>query len=69
MPFVPNSAKEERPSIKEKMELQYEKVLNNLLIKKENLTKTEQVKLFVILSNYLLTKTLNRMRTVVSRSY
>ena len=43
-------AKKEGPSIKEKMELLYEKVLNDLLKNQEKLTKTERVKLFVTLS-------------------
>tara|TARA_B100000768_G_C11132443_1_gene312376 strand:+ start:385 stop:600 length:216 start_codon:yes stop_codon:yes gene_type:complete len=59
MPFDPNSvkkagkkskrgpAKKEGPSIKEKMELLYEKVLDDLLINQKKLTKTERVKLFV----------------------
>ena len=69
MPFDPNSAKKagkkskrgpakkEGPSIKEKMELLYEKVLDDLLINQEKLTKTERVKLFVTLSNYIFPKT------------
>ena len=69
MPFDPNSAKKagkkskrgaakkEVPSIKEKMEMLYEKVLDDLLINQEKLTKTERVKLFVTLSNYILPKT------------
>ena len=69
MPFDPNSAKKagkkskrgpakkEGPSIKEKMELLYEKVLDDLLINQEKLTKTERVKLFVTLSNYIFSKT------------
>ena len=68
MPFNPNSAKKagkkskrgpakkEGPSIKEKMELIYEKVLDDLLINQEKLTKTERVKLFVTLSGYLFPK-------------
>jgi len=68
MPFNPNSAKKagkkskrgpakkEGPSIKEKMELLYEKVLDDLLINQEKLTKTERVKLFVTLSGYLFPK-------------
>ena len=52
MPFDPNSAKKagkkskrgsvkkEGPSIKEKMEILYEKVLDDLLVKQEKLTKT-----------------------------
>jgi len=69
MPFDPNSAKKagkkskrgpakkEGPSIKEKMEILYEKVLDDLLINQEKLTKTERVKLFVTLSNYIFPKT------------
>jgi hypothetical protein len=69
MPFNPNSAKKagkkskrgpakkEGPSIKEKMELLYEKVLDDLLVNQEKLTKTERVKLFVTLSNYIFLKT------------
>ena len=61
MPFDPNSAKKagkkskrgpakkEGPSIKEKMEMLYEKVLDYLLINQEKLTKTERVKVFVTL--------------------
>ena len=68
MPFNPKSAKKagkkskrgpakkEKPSIKEKMELLYEKVLDDLLINQEKLTKTERVKLFVTLSGYLFPK-------------
>ena len=62
MPFDPNSAKKagkkskrgpakkEGPSIKEKMELLYEKVLDDLLVNQEKLTKTERVKPFLIIS-------------------
>ena len=50
-------AKKEGPSIKEKMELLYEKVLDDLLTNQEKLTKTERVKLFVTLSNYIFPKT------------
>ena len=53
MPFDPNSAKKagkkskrgpakkEGPSIKEKMEMLYEKVLDDLLINQDKLTKTD----------------------------
>ena len=53
MPFDPNSAKKagkkskrgpakkEEPSINDKMELLYEKVLDNLLVNQDKLTKTE----------------------------
>jgi hypothetical protein len=69
MPFDPNSAKKagkkfkrgpvkkERSSIKKKMEMLYEKVLDDLLVNQEKLTKTEWVKLFVTLSNYIFPKT------------
>ena len=69
MPFDPKSAqnagkkskrgpaKKEELSIKEKMELLYEKVLDDLLVNQEKLTKTERVKLFVTLSNYIFPKT------------
>ena len=63
MPFNPNSAKKagkkskrgpakkEGPSIKEKMEMLYEKVLDDLLVNQEKLTKTERVKVFGTSSN------------------
>tara|TARA_B100000787_G_scaffold120826_1_gene90775 strand:+ start:158 stop:451 length:294 start_codon:yes stop_codon:yes gene_type:complete len=69
MPFDPNSAKKagkkskrghakkEGPSIKEKLEMLTEKVLDNLLLNQEKLAKTEWVKLFVTLSNYIFPKT------------
>jgi len=69
MPFDPESAqkagkkskrgpaKKQEASIKEKMELLYEKVLDDLLINQDKLTKTERVKLFVTLSNYIFPKT------------
>ncbi|MDG1720324.1 MAG: hypothetical protein P8I31_03625 [Bacteroidia bacterium] len=69
MPFDPNSAKKagkkskrgpakkEGPSIKEKMEMLYEKVLDDLLINQDKLTKTERVKVLVTLSNYIFQKT------------
>ena len=68
MPFDPKSAKKagkkskrgpakkQEPSINDKMELLYEKVLDNLLINQDKLTKTERLKLFVTLSGYLFTK-------------
>ena len=49
-------AKKQEPSINDKMELLYEKVLDNLLINQDKLTKTEQLKLFVTLSGYLFPK-------------
>ena len=69
MPFDPKSAKKagkqskrgpakkDKLSIKEKMELLYEKVLDDLLVNQEKLTKTERVKVFVTLSNYIFPKT------------
>ena len=69
MPFDPKSSnkagkkskigpvKKEGPSIKEKIELRYEKVLDDLLINQEKLTKTERVKVFGSLSNYIFPKT------------
>ena len=69
MPFDPNSAKKagkkskrgpakkEGPSIKEKMEMLYEKVLDDLMVYREKITKTERVKLFVTISNYTFPKT------------
>lgn len=50
-------AKKQKPSIKEKMELLYEKVLDDLLLNQDKLTKTERVKVFVTLSNYIFPKT------------
>ena len=50
-------AKKEKPTIKEKMEMLYEKVLDDLLINQDKLTKTERVKVFVTLSNYIFPKT------------
>jgi len=39
------------------MEMLYEKVLDDLLVNQDKLTKTERVKVFVILSNYIFPKT------------
>ena len=50
-------AKKEETSIKEKMEILYAKVLDDLLVNQEKLTKTERVKLLVTLSNYIFPKT------------
>ena len=50
-------AKKDDPSIKEKMEMLYEKVLDDLLVNQDKLTKTERVKLFVTLSGYIFPKT------------
>ena len=49
--------KKELPTIKEKMEMLYEKVLDDLLVNQDKLTKTERVKVFVTLSNYIFPKT------------
>ena len=69
MPFDPNSAKEagkkskrgpakkKESTIKQKMELLYEEILDELLANQKSLTKTERVKLFVTLSNYVFPKT------------
>ena len=55
-------SKKEGPSIKEKIEPLYEKVLDDLLVNQDKLTKTERVKLFVTLSNFIFPK----KRTVLS---
>ena len=39
------------------MEMLYEKVLDDLLVNQDKLTKTERVKVFVTLSNYIFPKT------------
>ena len=69
MPFDPKSArnagkkskrgpaKKEESTIKQKMEFLYEEILDELLVNQKNLTKTERVKLFVTLSNYIFPKT------------
>jgi len=69
MPFDPKTArnagkkskrgpaKKEESTIKQKMELLYEEVLDELLANQKSLTKTERVKLFVTLSNYIFPKT------------
>ena len=69
MPFDPKTArnagkkskrgpaKKEESTIKQKMELLYEEVLDELLVNQKSLTKTERVKLFVTLSNYIFPKT------------
>ena len=69
MPFNPETAKAAGqkskrgpsklldPNIKEKMEILYEKVLDDLLVNQDKLTKTERVKVFVTLSNYIFPKT------------
>jgi hypothetical protein len=50
------SSKKEEPSIKEKIEMSYEKVLDDLLINQYKLIKTERVKVFVPLSNDIFPK-------------
>ena len=69
MPFDPKTArnagkkskrgpaKKEASTIKQKMEFLYEEILDELLVNQKNLTKTERVKLFVTLSNYIFPKT------------
>jgi len=69
MPFDPKTArnagkkskrgpaKKEKSTIKQKMELLYEEILDELLVNQKSLTKTERVKLFVTLSNYIFPKT------------
>ena len=69
MPFDPKSAKKagkkskrgpakkEESTIKQKMELLYEEILDELLVNQKSLTKTKRVKLFVPLSNYIFPKT------------
>jgi len=49
--------KKEASTIKQKMELLYEEILDELLVNQKSLTKTERVKLFVTLSNYIFPKT------------
>ena len=50
-------AKKEESTIKQKMELLYEEILDELLANQKSLTKTERVKLFITLSNYIFPKT------------
>ena len=50
-------AKKKESTIKQKMELLYEEILNELLANQKSLTKTERVKLFITLSNYIFPKT------------
>ena len=69
MPFDPKTArnagkkskrgpaKKEESTIKQKMELLYEEILDELLANQKSLTKTERVKLFITLSNYIFPKT------------
>jgi|TARA_B100001093_G_scaffold2011_1_gene1968 hypothetical protein len=89
MPFDPKSArnagkkskrgpaKKEESTIKQKMELLYEKILDELLLNQKSLTKTERVKLFVTLSNYIFPKTksvrdkftLNKLKEIDSQGF
>ena len=69
MPFNPETAKvagqkSKRgpsklldPNIKEKMEILYEGVLDNLIMHQEDLSMSDRVKLLQSLSNYILPKT------------
>ena len=69
MPFDPKTArnagkkskrgpaKKEESTIKQKMELLYEEILDELLVNQKSIIKTERVKLFVTLSNYIFPKT------------
>jgi hypothetical protein len=69
MPFNPKTAsnagkkskrglaKKEASTIKQKMELLHEEILDDLILNQKSLTKTERVKLFVTLSGYIFPKT------------
>ena len=69
MPFYPKTArnagkkskrgpaKKEESTIKQKMEFLYEEILDEIVVDQKSLTKTERVKLFVTLSNYIFPKT------------
>lgn len=89
MPFDPKSArnagkkskrgpaKQAESTIKQKMELLYEEILDELLVNQKSLTKTERVKLFVTLSNYIFPKTksvrdqftLDKLKEIDSQSF
>ena len=68
MPFDPNTAsnagkkskrgpaKKEESTIKQKMELLHEEILDDLILNQKSLTKTERLKLFVTLSGYIFPK-------------
>ena len=68
MPFNPESAKAAGqkskrgpsklldPNIKEKMEILYEGVLDDLIIHQKELSMSERIKLVQIISNYILPK-------------
>ena len=68
--------KKEESTIKQKMEFLYEEILDELLVNQKNLTKTERVKLFVTLSNYIFPKiksvrdkfTLDRLKEIDNQS-
>ena len=49
--------KKEESTIKQKMKLLYEEILDELLVNQKSIIKTERVKLFVTLSNYIFPKT------------
>ena len=50
-------AKKLEPNIKEKMELLYEEVLDHLIMRQDELSNADRVRLVQSLSNYLLAKT------------
>jgi len=68
MPFDSESAKEAGkkskrppspkmdPSIKEKLDLFYEELLDDLLVNIKSLSKQEKIRLFLSISNYILPK-------------
>ena len=68
MPFDPKTArnagkkskrgpaKKEESTIKQKMELLHEEILDDLILNQKSLTKTERLKLFVTLSGYIFPK-------------
>ena len=68
MPFDSESAKEAGkkskrppsprmdPSIKEKLDLLYEELLDDLLVNIKSLSKQEKIRLFLSISNYILPK-------------
>ena len=59
------------------MELPHEEILDELLLNQKSLTKTERVKLFVTLSNYIFPKTksvrdkftLNKLKEIDSQGF
>lgn len=50
-------AKKLEPNIKEKMELLYEEVLDHLIMRQDELSNSDRVKLVQTLSNYIVPKT------------